>query len=553
VGVLERVLLAADLLEPDELAGAHEHLARDCKWYAHVDGGGSDGPEKHCKPGTVKLTPRTPEASTVPKPTRPPGGPGLFHIKGRELPPYIQHLWHHLKDEYGPEKAYKVAVGVVKKWAKGIHPGGKHPGRVHADVRAAAQKNIAEWEKDRADAHRQSAGRQHVRASAAMPRETLESVHGPYTAGNPWDIEAGLAHEVEEIGANLTHARLHAAALGRKQDEKSRQFNCDHADRHLDSALLHTRNFLETLRRHYPRETAALDDLVKTRRAMGVALARDANHVATTPHLADTVAENLAHAKAHLAACREAKDPAGQKFNLWHVMRHIDVTAEHVAKLARHVAERYPRAGAALRNLAGLRKSAGLTGPVALARIAESAPGAQPVTNPPGLRTVAAPTVSPSPPLPPRAQPPSAAEVRKLAGQVPDCTDASLSQSARNHLEAAAAKLAKNDVLAALHVLRAAQSDVYAAHKADLGAAGPAYYTANVFSRAVPPGELSSANKVMVASQQKQAAWRALEQHIAACVDRIRRNFFHGQLNSMVSQARFSRESPLGRVVRLSR
>jgi hypothetical protein len=50
-----------------------------------------------------------------------------------------------------------VAVGVVKKWAQGIHPGGRHKGgkggRVHADVQAAAARNVAEWEKDKAEGH----------------------------------------------------------------------------------------------------------------------------------------------------------------------------------------------------------------------------------------------------------------------------------------------------------------------------------------------------------------------------------------------------------------
>lgn len=115
--------------------------------------------------GTVehyKLTPRTPEASTVPEPTVPPGGPGLFHIKGRQLPPYIQHLWHHLAPKYGKHRAYGMAVGIVKKWAAGINPGGWKTKsgkgkRTHADVRAAAARNVAMWEKDKADAHKQSA------------------------------------------------------------------------------------------------------------------------------------------------------------------------------------------------------------------------------------------------------------------------------------------------------------------------------------------------------------------------------------------------------------
>jgi hypothetical protein len=133
-----------------------------------------------CKPATgsaktprlvVKLTPRTPEASTVPEPTVPPGGPGLFHIKGRELPPYIQHLWHHLAPKYGKHRAYGMAVGIVKKWAAGVNPGGWNTKsgkgkRTHADVRAAAARNVAMWEKDKADAHAQSAAHARERGRA---------------------------------------------------------------------------------------------------------------------------------------------------------------------------------------------------------------------------------------------------------------------------------------------------------------------------------------------------------------------------------------------------
>ena len=123
----------------------------------------------------MKLTPRTPEASTVPQPTVPPGGPGLFHVKGLQFPPYFQHLYRHLVARYGKHEAYRVAVGVVKKWAKGIHPGGKKgkggkQGRVHPDVQAAAAKNVAQWHADEAKAHAQSRehAREHVRATVAL-------------------------------------------------------------------------------------------------------------------------------------------------------------------------------------------------------------------------------------------------------------------------------------------------------------------------------------------------------------------------------------------------
>lgn len=154
---------ALELLEAEhEERETHDHLLRECPWYRHVDKGGREHPDLHCRPATeggalVKFTSRTPEASTVVKPTVPPGGPGLFHLKGRHLPPYIEHLYPHLVARYGKQEAYRVAVGVVKKWAAGVNPGGKHPTKTHPDVRSAAQRNVAEWEKDKADAHEHAA------------------------------------------------------------------------------------------------------------------------------------------------------------------------------------------------------------------------------------------------------------------------------------------------------------------------------------------------------------------------------------------------------------
>jgi hypothetical protein len=163
---------------------AHDHLMRECNWYGAVsDGHPAMDPDDHCPPKfarggvvttaqargsdsvtllltgceyRVRLTPHTAEASTVDKPTVPPGGPGLFHHKGLHLPPYIQHLWFHLKDKYGKHQAYGMAVGIVKKWAAGVNPGGWKTKsgkgkRTHPDVKAAAQRNVAEWEKDRTE------------------------------------------------------------------------------------------------------------------------------------------------------------------------------------------------------------------------------------------------------------------------------------------------------------------------------------------------------------------------------------------------------------------
>jgi HK97 family phage prohead protease len=93
-------------------------------------------------------TSHTAEASTIHEPVGKPGGPGLFHHKGLQLPAYIQHVAHHLiASGHDESKAIEMAVGIVKNWAAG-HDGHGH--RTHPDVQAAAAKAIAEWEADKA-------------------------------------------------------------------------------------------------------------------------------------------------------------------------------------------------------------------------------------------------------------------------------------------------------------------------------------------------------------------------------------------------------------------
>lgn len=96
-------------------------------------------------------TAETPIASTVHEPFGSPSGPGLFHVKGLELPAYIQHVAHRLVGQGHPRsQAIGMAVGIVRNWAHG-HDG--HGNNVHPDVQAAAAKAIAEWEAAKAAAH----------------------------------------------------------------------------------------------------------------------------------------------------------------------------------------------------------------------------------------------------------------------------------------------------------------------------------------------------------------------------------------------------------------
>jgi hypothetical protein len=97
-------------------------------------------------------TAETPVVSTVHEPFGSPTGPGLFHVKGLELPAYVQHVAHALVASGLPEsEAIQRAVGVIRDWAAGRTPNGK--GHVHPDVQAAAAKALAQWEAAKAVAH----------------------------------------------------------------------------------------------------------------------------------------------------------------------------------------------------------------------------------------------------------------------------------------------------------------------------------------------------------------------------------------------------------------
>ena len=99
----------------------------------------------------ITRTAETPIASTVHEPFGSPAGPGLFHVKGLQLPAYVQHVAHHLIGQGHPEsKAIEMAVGIIRNWAHG-HDG--HGNAVHPDVQAAAVKAMAEWEAAKATAH----------------------------------------------------------------------------------------------------------------------------------------------------------------------------------------------------------------------------------------------------------------------------------------------------------------------------------------------------------------------------------------------------------------
>jgi hypothetical protein len=85
-----------------------------------------------------------------------PGGPGLFGIKGRKLPAKIEAVAKHLHYEKGKDKSTAIAIA-VSQCKKICATGHSNFGQVNPKVRAEYCKAVAEWERDKADAHKDDA------------------------------------------------------------------------------------------------------------------------------------------------------------------------------------------------------------------------------------------------------------------------------------------------------------------------------------------------------------------------------------------------------------
>lgn len=86
------------------------------------------------------MSEKTPALATTPAPLGKPDGPGLFHVKGLELPPYIQNLARAMmRQGHTKSEAIQLALGAVERWKDG---GG---GNVSPEVRAAAGAAWAQW------------------------------------------------------------------------------------------------------------------------------------------------------------------------------------------------------------------------------------------------------------------------------------------------------------------------------------------------------------------------------------------------------------------------
>lgn len=509
---LSKVLLAADMLAPAALGEAHDHLMGACSWYAKAAGGEKvEDPtdEMHCQPATgkggaprlvVKMTPRTPEASTVDQPTVPPGGPGLFHIAGRHLPPYIQHLYKHLVARYGKHGAYRVAVGVVKKWKAGINPGGKHPTKTHPDVKAAAGRNIAQWEQDIADAHADNK----VKATVALAQ--------PATNQN----------QDEHVQSHL------------RRDPRTGKL-----------LLIH-----QFIRRHKfcPQCLSAVNSADAERHVAAHEKAHNTAHDTARETAQETVREERA-ARAHAKAIKSInpKTPKGKTVTAKPAkskkltpqdtgLRHEEIAREHekgTAVKATH--EAVPLAVPFTTPDQRMNSAARANAPKGKVL---SAPGTRISAQ---LQQQPSQTVVPSPPLPPGSELPSQGECDSLASALekdnPDNNP--LLTGATRHLRDAGVKFAKKEPIHALSSLRNAQMGILAGHYELRRNSIP---QANVWSAAqVPPAANSSAHSAMAQSAKDREKFRGHYTAVSKLIDRTRRHYFHGQYGGYAT-ARFAAE-----------
>lgn len=102
-----------------------------------------------------------------------------------ELPAYIQNIRNAImRDGTDESTATSIAIGRCKGWAAG-------EGNVSPEVRAAAAKAIAEWERDKAQSHAQSGS-----------KKVKEGALDPLTMSWPDDLDATQLGDLRVLEAS---------------------------------------------------------------------------------------------------------------------------------------------------------------------------------------------------------------------------------------------------------------------------------------------------------------------------------------------------------------
>ena len=97
----------------------------------------------------IELSKKTPMLERTPAPIGDPNGPGLWHVKGMQMPPYFQQVRNALiRSGHSVAGASAITWGAMRKWAAG-------GGNVHPEVRKAAADTLAKLKVKEAVAHAQ--------------------------------------------------------------------------------------------------------------------------------------------------------------------------------------------------------------------------------------------------------------------------------------------------------------------------------------------------------------------------------------------------------------
>ena len=160
----------------------------------------------------IELSADTGRLATEPHPFGKPGGPGLWGVKGMELPPYVQNIARALL-RTGRAKnlsqAIAIARGAQKRWAAG-------GGNVRPEVRAASQATDASWAGKQARAHAHS----NLESSWSALHRAIElagfNPAEPRTTGGTWGAggaAAGKGQSKQQLQQQVKADRIKLRAL----------------------------------------------------------------------------------------------------------------------------------------------------------------------------------------------------------------------------------------------------------------------------------------------------------------------------------------------------
>jgi hypothetical protein len=157
----------------------------------------------------LELSAQTGALASTSHPFGKPGGPGLWGVKGMELPPYVQNIAHALlrtgraKDE---GEAIAMARAATKRWKSGKN--------TSPEVRAASTASDADWRAKQARAHA------HANDSAGAIEMGLKSwINESRGAGGEWIGGMGPPSK-GDVAADLLSRALHVKTPSERFDSQ---------------------------------------------------------------------------------------------------------------------------------------------------------------------------------------------------------------------------------------------------------------------------------------------------------------------------------------------